>query len=165
MANPENTLAAVQQDDATEKDEGVYSMYEELVAMIALHKKRPPTDVKDITFLILREILPVIRDLAFYARVAREDIDELLDAADAEAAVLGTQFTQEDAVKFDRVLQMAQGLARGILTEQPDMEPAKRAIFEQLLSGAEECLKIVEDTTIVEQPEDEPEGETPAAEA
>lgn len=155
MSNPENTLIATQQDAATEKDEGVYVMYDELVAAIALHKKRPPANVQDVTFLLLREIFPIIRDLAFYAKNAREDIDFLLENLDDEHATLGTQFTREDAVKFDHVLQLAQGTAKEILN-QPNLEPEKRVIFEKMASLAEECLKIVEETTLVEEEESEP---------
>jgi len=158
MSNPENVLAAAKQDDGVGDDEGVFSMYEELVALIALKKKRPPANNDEVVFFLLRELLPIVRDLSFYARVAREDIDNLLDAADDEAAILGTQFTHEDALKFDSVLQMAQGLAKEVITEQPDMAPERRAIFEKLIAGAEECLKIVEETTLAEEePEDEPE--------
>lgn len=157
MADPIGTAA--QQDLDGAQNEGVYSMYEEVVAEIALLKKRPPSDAKDISFLLIRTVLPLIRDLAHYARENRQDIDSIMDELDENdeerAAALGTQFAKEDAPKYDLVLQFAQGVASEML-QRPELPEEERAKVQLVLTTAEECLKQVEELTILEDEEPEP---------
>lgn len=151
-------------EEQEDKLEGVYTLYEEFVADVErlkkLFKGSPPSNMQD---ALMRTFGPVVRDLAHYARENRLDIDDLLervealeDGEGAGGASEETQFTQEDAQKFDLVLQFAQGAAQTMLSN--DLPEEERKKISTVLATAEACLKVVEESTLMPEPEGGDEG-------
>lgn len=138
--------------------EGVYTLYEEMVASIASFKKRPPENYKEFVFWFARDFMPFVRDQAFHIQEHQHDLDQLVDG---EQLSQGTQFSLEDAPKFDLVLQAAQGFATTALAS-PDLPAEDREKLQRILSTAEECLKIVEDSTLPAEESDDEEDEPTA---
>lgn len=144
---------------AANDPEGIYSMYEEVVEEIAQMKRRPPANAQDITFMLLRTVMPLIRDLSHYVRENRMDIDGLLENQDGVGSSDETQFTEEDAKKFDLVIQFAKtAVTEAIKAVAEGSEEANR--LKVIETMAEQCLLILESSAIVggEDDEDEEEG-------
>src|SRR5262249_531942 len=126
-------------------DDPVYQLFTEIQAEIARLKKRPFRDVGSVHVWLTGTGLPLLRDVAYRLFENSEAVDELFDRSD-EGSEEGTQFTVEDAKKFDLVLQYAKGVAAASL-EQVSTDEAK-AQLQQVIQLAEACLKAVEENTI-----------------
>ncbi len=148
---------------STVDDDGVFTMYEEIVAEIATFKKRPPPDVKTLVFWMAHTLLPYARDIAHYTRENRKDIDMLIDTTpDTETVFEGTQFAQEDAPKFDLVLTYALGQAQATLAaaSEAGMSPEDQAKLSVVISTAHECLGLLEERTVLDEGEEDDDDET-----
>lgn len=151
----------VKQDGAPSvESEGIFSMYEEVVEEIASMKRRPPSSTQEITFVILRTIMPLIRDLAYYVREDRIEIDGLIDR---DSGSMETQFTPEDAMKFELITQFAKQQAEVVLTALQD-QPEQKAQIEAVLVAANECLAILESSTLDDEEDEEEQPEAAAQE-
>jgi len=138
-------------------EDGLESLYEEVVSEIAMLKKRPASSSAEIHAIILRTVMPIIKDLAYYVRENRRDIDDLMDD---EAQALGTQFAADEAQKFSEVVQFALFQAQAIVQSEATTQEQKD-FAQRMVTQAEECLKIIEETALDEEGEgEEIEGET-----
>lgn len=139
--------------DTNSQSEGIYTMYEEIAAEIAQLKRRPPTSAQDLTFVLLRTVMPLIRDLAFIVREARVDIDAILES---DEGGIGTQFTEEDAKKFEIVSQFTKQTIATMLPTLMQEQPEEAAKLQFILATADECIAILASAPIVgEEDEDD----------
>jgi hypothetical protein len=141
-------------------DDPVYQLFTEIQSEIARLKKRP-LDYGNFQVYFTGTVLPLMRDLAYRLFETSSTVDDICDRMDEEESP-STQFTVEDAKKFDFVLQFAKGMANAALESSGETEKAQ---LQQIIASAEECLQLVEQNTLDEEGDDEEEEEeTPPAE-
>lgn len=157
MSEQENNNHEMTQVDPDSDDE-VYQLFMEIQSEIARLKKRRFRDVGEVHLWITGTGLPLLRDLSFRLYENSSAIDELLDEHESSEE---TQFTLEDAKKFDFVLQFAKGVASASLDRATEDE--EKAQLVRVIQTAEECLKIVEESALSEEPEEEEEEPVAAA--
>jgi hypothetical protein len=134
-------------------EEGIYTMYEDILKDYEKFKKRPPQSMQDM-YRHSCNLFEMIADIAYVVRENRVDIDSILD----DQTNNRTQFTMEDAPKFDLVLQFAKENALLMLEKGKDMDESIREKLQGIVRNAEECLNILESNTLPPE-EDESEGD------
>jgi hypothetical protein len=140
---------------ANAQGEGIYSMYEEVVAELTHLKKRPMSSAQEVAFVILRTVMPLIRDLSHYVRENRLDIDQLMEQAEGSD---GTQFTNEDAKNFDLVVQFAKSTLEAAIASLPEGSEEKAKI-QLLLDTANKCIEVIETSPIVDGEDEDTESD------
>lgn len=90
-------------------------------------------------------VLSFLQDMVFIQLQQASLIADLYEMQDPEASA-GTQFTEEDAERFERVLTYAKTTLEGSLAH-PELDLTQRQTLQMLLEDANHCLGV-----LVEEP-------------
>jgi hypothetical protein len=133
-------------------------------------RARPPKSVEELVTWFIGTGLSIVRDNVHHTLQVETAVNEQAEQIqDLYAHIAGdaTQFSVEDAEKFRRVLEYARSMAELQLQQGGSgLTGEQKKVLETLLTDANECIELVETTTIEPEPEsddDAPEsGSQPA---
>lgn len=135
------------------EDDIISKMVTSIDVEISRLRKNPLKTAEDVSYFMAGTVLPILKDVAYYLGKTQEialDVDLRVEQIEDGVSGEDTQFTIEDAKKFDKILQFAQMCANEQLkaSDSTGLPPEAIAVLREMSSLSEECLKIVEESTL-----------------
>jgi DNA replication initiation complex subunit (GINS family) len=151
----DNNVTPIQPKQAVlEDEERVFKLHGMIEAeRMRLKKAKGTPDASKIYDIVTGTVMPLLAELAHYAAEQATMTYELAEKVEGDGPQ-DTQFTPDDAKKFELIVTYALGVASESL-KQLDSGTADHQKAVELVNTANECLQIIEDGTLVDGPPDD----------